>query len=126
VRQIESAHALPSLLRQYKEQIMEKPSNSSSPSELIQEFALYMNFNDLFDENGLSLVNKIHDLWKHEVRIWMAERVYSKYFDIENIFGPPVRYIFENFLIPPNVPGFRETLIKIRKNLDECINQYPD
>ncbi|MGC1131370.1 MAG: hypothetical protein WA941_01000 [Nitrososphaeraceae archaeon] len=123
VNQIESAHALPSILKQYKERIKKKPSDSSSPSELIQEFALYMKFNDLFDEDGFSLIKEICDLWKHEVRLWMFERLSNKYFDIENLFGSHIRYVYENFFIPPYRPGLKEALIEIRKNLDDCIHQ---
>jgi hypothetical protein len=126
VNQIENAHMIPSILRQFKELTNNKgnkSSNSSSLLEPIKEFAFYMSANDLFDKNGFSLVNEIRDLWKHEVRMWMSEIVSNKYFDIENLFGSQIRHKFENFLIPPYVPGFKETLIKIRNNLDECINQ---
>ena len=126
VNQIENSNALPSILRQYNEVIKDKSCDSSSPSELIQEFAGYMIFNDLFDESGFSLVSEIRDLWKHEVRLWMCDRLYNKDFDIENLFGSHIKYVFENFLIPPYIPGFKGTLVKIRNNLDECIGQLQD
>jgi hypothetical protein len=123
VDRIESTHTLPRILSQYKDG---RFSISSSPLDPVMEFAFHVSRNDLFDGDGFSLVKDIHDLWKHEVRMWMMEIVTNKHFDIKDLFGLRMRYGQENFLIPPDVPGLKETLIKIRKNLDDSINQLPD
>ena len=124
VNQIESAHA-PNILRQCNELIKDKSSDTSLPSELIREFAGYMIFNDLFDENGFSLVRETRDLWKHELRLLMCGRLCSKYSEIENLFWSEIGYSFEGFFIPPSISFVKDILTKMRKNLDDCIHQLP-
>jgi hypothetical protein len=97
-----------------------------SSSDLVREFAFYVSCYDLFNDDGFSLVKDIRDLWKHEVRMWMSEIVTNKYFDIADLFGSSIRYKFEDFLIPNYVHGLKETLIRIRNNLDEYIGQLQD
>jgi hypothetical protein len=125
VNQIESAHGLPSILSQCNELIKDKSSDTPSLSRLMQEFAEYMIFNDLFDENGSSLVSEMRDLWKHELGLLIGGRLFNKYSDIENLFWPEIKYALEDFFIPPHISLVKKILVRMRKNLDDCIHQFP-
>jgi len=105
------------------DQFMEQINDSKLRKQLAESMMTKLIEYDLFDDKGSIIITSRQDMIKQGFRMAILEQTKDKDFDPHNLFNPQSVKLLTKIYNPDELKEFKESLIRIKNNLELTIKQ---